>query len=111
MNQERRSYDSEMKELLEVTSELKHQKKLIEIHIERFRMHEIEEVNRHDNFLVSQNEQKEAINNLTVSTKGMVEAWEAANGAIKVANNIGKLMKWLSSFAVIGGLYIWFKNS
>lgn len=37
---------------------------------------------------------------LTIATQGVVEAWTVANG-------LSKFLKWLSSFAVIGGIWAW----
>tara|TARA_R110000824_G_scaffold313775_2_gene500556 strand:+ start:2476 stop:2766 length:291 start_codon:yes stop_codon:yes gene_type:complete len=40
------------------------------------------------------------IADLTTATQGVVEAWTVANG-------LSKFLKWLSSFAIIGGIYAW----
>lgn len=43
----------------------------------------------------------EAINKLTESTQGIVEAWTAAN-------SFQRFIKWVSSFAVVGAVITWF---
>tara|TARA_R110000803_G_scaffold210114_1_gene281090 strand:+ start:2769 stop:3029 length:261 start_codon:yes stop_codon:yes gene_type:complete len=40
------------------------------------------------------------IADLTKATNGVVEAWTVANG-------LSKFLKWLSSFAIIGGIWAW----
>lgn len=64
-------------------------------------------------------ENKKAIQKLTElqtksinSTKGLVEGWEAASGAIKVLVVIGKIIKWgVGVGGPIYGLYLFLKHS
>lgn len=49
----------------------------------------------------------EAVRNLTEATRGLLEAWEAVGGAVKVGSALGSFIKWLSGFAVIGGAVAW----
>ena len=41
------------------------------------------------------------------STQDVVDAWRAANGAVKVASAIGKFFKWLSGFGILGLGLLW----
>lgn len=49
----------------------------------------------------------ESITELATSTHDMVEAWNNTNGAIKVGAAVGKFLKWMSGFAVVGYLLQW----
>ena len=50
-------------------------------------------------------ENNKSIKALTESTEGLVEAWQAANGAVKVGAALGKFVKWASGLAVVGGFF------
>ena len=65
-------------------------------HITRFDRHEEEVLVRQDAQIVAQTLNTEAINRLSASTQGMVEAWTTANG-------VAKFVKWVSGL-VVGGL-------
>jgi hypothetical protein len=49
----------------------------------------------------------EAIGQLTAATAGVIEVYNASQGAIKVGSTIGKFVKWLSGFAVVGVAATW----
>lgn len=49
-----------------------------------------------------QEENSKNIEKIADSTKDLVEAWEAANGAVKVGAVFGRFVKWASGFAFIG---------
>lgn len=90
-------------------------------HIQRFEEFELNDrkrwsdlISSQETMLVAQQHNTQNIDKLTVSTenlkestKDIVEAWGAANGAIKVANAIGKFFKWLSGFSIIGFILVW----
>lgn len=55
----------------------------------------------------------EATRNLRESTRDLVEiieAWRSMNGVIKAGSAIGKFMRWLAGFAVIGAFITWWTN-
>lgn len=54
-----------------------------------------------------QEQNTEAIGALTRSTQGLVEAWQAADGAIKVGSAVGRFVKWASGLAVVGVAVTW----
>ena len=64
-------------------------------HKSHFLAHERAEIKRHTEFVAVQKANTAAITLLVGKTSDMVEAWDAANGAIKVANTIGKMLKWV----------------
>lgn len=55
---------------------------------------------RLDKLISAQELNASNIAELTEATKGVVEAWTVANG-------LSKFLKWLSSFAIIGGIVAW----
>jgi len=68
----------------------------------------------HDHIINSQAENTLAINKLAgsldksiKSTKDLIDAWVAAQGAIKVGKAAGTFVRWLSGFAVIGFFFVW----
>ena len=52
-----------------------------------------------------------SIHELTESTKGLVDAWKATTGAVTVASAVGRVMKWLAGFAVVGVILKWFNGA
>ena len=86
----------------------------LETHIAEFQLHIEEEDARWDHLIAVQESNTSAITNLTAviaqqseSTHDMVEAWNAAHGAIKVGSALGRFVKWLSGLAVIGVAVTW----
>ena len=49
-----------------------------------------------------------ALNELIISTKGIVEIYTAAEGAVKFGGFVGKLFRWLTGLAIIGTAFAWF---
>ena len=49
-----------------------------------------------------------ALNELIVSTKGVVELYTAAEGAVRFGGMMGKFFRWLTGLAVIGTAFAWF---
>lgn len=83
-------------------------------HIEEFHEHRAEykayreeESERWDHLLKSQEANAVAINRLAESSSDLLSAWEAATGTVKVLSAIGKFIKWLSGFAIIGAFITW----
>jgi len=72
-------------------------------HLETFERHEEAENLKHRELIVAQQLNTEALNNLASSTAGLVEAWDAAEGAVKVGAAIGRFVKWMAGFAIIAG--------
>ena len=53
----------------------------------------------------------EAIEKLTKDTEGLVEAWKASEGALKIARAIGKFMMWLTAVSTpIIAIIYWIKT-
>lgn len=92
--------------------------------ISKFANHEAEEFARQGEYLLIQQENTEAIRQLTEShnimleqhqaamakSKDMMDAWDAAVGAIKVGGTVGKLLKWVVGVgAAVIALITWFK--
>lgn len=55
---------------------------------------------RLDKLIEAQEMNASNIAHLTEATNGVVEAWTVANG-------LSKFLKWLSSFAILGGIIAW----
>ena len=62
-------------------------------HIVKFDKHEKEEIARHSQFIESQALNTEAINKLSHSTEGLVEAWSTVGG-------VTKFIKWISGIVI-----------
>lgn len=94
----------------------------VDNHIEEFHEHRREyqvyreeEAEKWDHYLRSltqlaeaQSENTKAINDLTVNTKELLSAWQAAMGTVRTLSAVGKFFKWLGSFAIIGVFFTWF---
>lgn len=76
-------------------------------HIEEFNKFRAREDDRWANLIACQERNTRSIESLSASTRGMVEVWEAANGTVKVLSALGSFVKWLSGFAIIGGMITW----
>lgn len=59
-----------------------------------------ETANQIDKLIKAQELNASNIAHLTESTQGVVDAWVVANG-------LQKFIKWVSSFAIIGGIIAW----
>jgi len=66
---------------------------ILTIHIEKFTQHEKEEIARHSQLIESQALNTEAINKLSISTEGLVEAWSTVGG-------VTKFIKWASGLVI-----------
>ena len=69
-------------------------------HKSHFLSHERLETKRHNEFITAQNANTAAITMLVTKTGDMIDAWEAAHGALKVANAIAKLVKWIGGLGI-----------
>jgi len=92
---------------LAVNQEIKILQHRLDEHIEEFNLHTLEEEKRWEQLISVQEANNRAISDLAESTRGLVEVWEAASGAIKVGNAIGRFAKWLTTIAVIGAAFTW----
>jgi hypothetical protein len=86
----------------------------VKAHIEEFRIHVQEERERWDHLITVQENTTRSVNELAIivtaqveSTKDMIDAWNAANGAIKVGKTLSRFIKWASSLAVVGVGFVW----
>lgn len=86
----------------------------LDLHIQRFDEFEVENRQRWADMLLAQESNTANIESLALSTKQLkestedvVEAWNSATGAVKVAGAIGRLFKWLSGFGILGVALVW----
>jgi len=86
----------------------------LDSHIVEFQHHVKDEDERWDHLVSLQEENSKAIGelsgsirDLSGSTKEVIEAWNAASGAIKVGSAIGRFSKWLASVAILGAAFAW----
>ena len=74
----------------------------LELHIKEFEMHVEAENDRWLHLINLQEQNAKSITALAESTKDLVEAWKAADGAIKVGAAFGRFVKWLTGIAIVG---------
>ena len=86
----------------------------LDLHIQQFDEFKVKDQLRwkdllaaQEKLLTCQQRNTEDIEKLVASTQNVVDAWKAANGAVKVAGALGKFVKWLSSLAVVGVGIVW----
>ena len=80
-------------------------------HLLDFREYKHEETKKWDVFLDEQRSNTASINTLVQSTNGLVEAWEAGSGAIKVINWGGRLVKWAGGMGLaLAAALTWFTH-
>jgi len=84
-----------------------HEAKL-DAHIEKFNEHLQGDDDRWHKILKVTEENSRNVQALVESTRGAIEAWQAASGAIKVGAAIGRFIKWASGFAIIGAIINYF---
>lgn len=76
-------------------------------HIVEYNKHCADEEKRWDHLIVAQERNTQSIKELTDSTRDLVSVWKAADGTVKTMSAVGRFMKWLSGFAVIGVFIKW----
>lgn len=76
-------------------------------HIEDYKKHCEEQDKRWDLVIVAQERNTEAIKDLTDSSRDLLSVWKAADGTVKTMSALGKFVKWLSGFAVLGVTINW----
>jgi hypothetical protein len=69
----------------------------VDHHIDEYRMHLLEEEKRDARLERAQERTDESLDKLIASTQGLVDSWT-------FAINLQKLLKWLATFSIIGGL-------
>ena len=82
----------------------------LDSHIEEFRSHAEAEQERWDKLLSAQEKNNEAIREIAESTRDIVDAWQATSGAIKVGKSVGRFVKWVGGFAIIGVIAQWLSH-
>ena len=70
-----------------------------------FEQHVKEEHERWDHLIKITEANAEAVSELTKSTQGIVDTWQAAEGVVKVGSALGRLGKWLAGLAFIGTFF------
>jgi hypothetical protein len=76
-------------------------------HKEDFEKHEKAAIESRILTVSAQNANTAAIHALAESTQGLVEAWSAAEGVVKVGSSLGRLVKWLAGFGLLAGVLNW----
>lgn len=83
-------------------------------HIDEFHEHCKSEDQRWDRFISTQESNTASIKELVTSnkelsdsTRDVVAVWQAADGTMKTMSAVGKFVKWLSGFAVVGVAIKW----
>ena len=76
-------------------------------HIEECDMNRAKEDERWNQMLHTQEVTAQNVKELTESTKDLLAAWDAANGAVKVLAALGAAAKWAGSFTILGGFVAW----
>ena len=87
-----------------VNEELIRLQRRLESHIEDYRDFGYLNEMRHCKHEARQDKNLEAIEMLTVTTQGVVDAWVFANG-------FHRFVKWLSGFAFLGGAIAWLQHT
>lgn len=84
-------------------------------HIDDFHEHCAAEDKRWDRFISTQESNTTSIRELVISnkelsdsTRDVVKVWQAADGTMKTMSAVGKFVKWLSGFTVVGLVIKWF---
>ena len=77
------------------------------VHIEEHRLQAEEETMRFGQLIEAQETNTKCIKDLTDSTKDMIETWNAADGTVKTLSALGKFVRWLGGFAVLGVIGTW----
>ena len=76
-------------------------------HIDDYKKHCDDENERWDHLIVAQERNTQSIKELTEATRDIVTIWQAADGTMKTMSAVGKFVKWLSGFAVLGVVANW----
>jgi len=82
----------------------------LDVHMTEFSQHCHEDLDRWDQLIEAQERNTESIRELTESTKGiagLLEAWTATQGAIKVGGAVAEFIKWAAGVAVVGSAVAW----
>ena len=74
--------------------------KRLDDHIEKYEVDRRNDDTRWEHMVEAQQQNTLAINQLTDSTRQLVEAWQTTS-------SLGRFAKWLSGFAVLGGIVAW----
>lgn len=82
----------------------------LDTHIEEFNKHREEEELRWDHLITITEQNTICVRELTESTRGVVEAWQAADGTVKTFSAFGRFMRWLSSLGILGAGILWLWN-
>ena len=72
----------------------------LQLHTSTLAAHISEDDRRWNKLLAAQEANTESIKQLTLATRGLVETWTALNV-------FQRFIKWVSSFAIIGGAVTW----
>ena len=77
----------------------------LDTHIHQYHLDKEGESAKWEALLDAQQNNTASINSLVESTKGLVDAWQAANGVVKLGAAIGSFAKWVGGIAVLGTLF------
>ena len=76
-------------------------------HIEEYQQYRENEERRWSNLITTQERNTDSIKELTESTRDLVSVWQSVDGTMKIMSVLGRFVKWLSGFAVIGFSFNW----
>jgi hypothetical protein len=83
-------------------------------HIQRFEEFQASDAKRWSDLidsqevlLATQQHNTDSLQLLTESSQGVIDAWIAANGAVKVASALGKFIKWIGGLGFLGVSIVW----
>ena len=83
-------------------------------HIGQFKQHVVQQDRRWDQLMESQEETNGSIRELVActaelhaSTKDIVRAWDTTTSVVTAGGMVGRFVKWLSGFAVVGIIAQW----
>lgn len=89
----------------------------LDAHIQEFRDHVEQEDMRWSQIIDGQEKNNVAISQLVECTKDLhestsdvVEAWKTGTSVIKFGGMVGRFIKWLGGFAIVGGMIAWLSN-
>lgn len=80
---------------------------IVDEHIKEYKVRCKNEDERWNHVISLQEANTTAITELSESTRDLVAVWKAADGTMKTASAIGKFVKWLGGFAVVGVAIKW----
>lgn len=98
------------KHLRELREDLSDNSKALQDHLDEYQQDRIEHHRQHTDFMTAITAATTATNQLAERLYGILNAWEAMIGAIKVGATVGQFVKWLAIVSVVGAGITYFIN-